>query len=705
MTPTTICRHGTRGPGLSGLALAALALAGPISGVSAQQDRPPPPLPLGEVNFPEFQERSLSNGARLLVVQNDEVPYVTINLVLRGGSSADPAGQEGIAAMTAQLLTQGTASRTGEQIADATDFLGSSLGAGASADWTTISMGSTLPALDPTLELMADVVMNPAFPQDKFDLFRTQTLSGLRIQASQAASIAARRYSQILYGSQHPYGRQQTASSVEALDRTAILDFHRTYFSPSTALFVVAGDISIDDAAARLESAFEGWDPTPVPDFTYPDTPDRVQPEIFLVHQPGTVQAEVRAGHLLMLGNHPDWTPLTVANTVLGGSNGRLFNVLREERGYTYGANSSVGRSRDRGVFTASMAVRNEVVGEAVNELLSLIGQIRTEPIPEDELRRTTDFLIGSFPLAIETPQQVASQVSNNRLLGLPADAIETYRGRVAALTPASVQRVVREQINPAKLVLVVVGDATLIRDQLQGMGPVNVIDVDGNPISMASLAPQAASETFSAAGLMPIDLNYAVLFDGIPVGSTVRKLEAGPEAGTLNFSSQTVLGPQTVDQSVTVRTADLGFVETSMRIGMQGQSAGGTVRAEGNRLVGTMTTPDSDEPIDMEAPEGVLVGEMVELALWVSELEVGRVLRLPVANVQIGTVDNSVMTVEALEELTIPAGTFQAYRIRVTGGDAQTIWVRAEGPHIMLRSLSEAQPIMVQLSSLPTGG
>ena len=689
---------------LIGLALAALTLAALPSGAAAQQDTPPPPLPLGEVNFPEFQERSLSNGARLLVVQNDEVPYVTINLVLRGGSSADPVGQEGIASMTAQLLTQGTTSRTGEEIADATDFLGSTLGAGASADWTSISMGSTLPALSPTLELMADVVMNPAFPQDKFDLFRTQSLSALRIQASQAASIAARRYSRILYGSNHPYGRQQTPSSLEALDRDAILAFHESYFSPSTALFVVAGDIGIDQAAALLEDAFAGWDPRPVPSFAYPETPDRAQSEIFLVHQPGTVQAEVRVGHLLMRGDHPDWTALTVGNSVLGGSNGRLFSVLREERGYTYGAYSSAGRSLDRGAFTASMAVRNEVVGEAVNELLSLIGEIRTEPIPADELQRTTDFLIGSFPLAIETPQQVASQVSNNRLLGLPADAIETYRSRVAALTPASVQQVLREQINPSKLVLVIVGDATLIRDQLQGLGPINVVDVDGNPISMASLAPQAASTTFSAVGLMPVDLNYAVLFDGIPVGSTVRKLEEGTEAGTLNFSSQTVLGPQTVDQTVTVRTADLSFIETSMLVGMEGQSAGGTVRAEGSRLVGVMNTPAGEEPIDMQAPEGVLVGEMVELALWVSDLEVGTELRLPVANVQIGTVDNSVMTVEALEEVTVPAGTFQAYRIRVSGGDAQTLWVRADGPHIMLRSVSDAQPIMIQLSALPPG-
>lgn len=679
----------------------AVQLASP-SAVNAQQDSPPPPLPLGEVNFPEFQERTLSNGARLLVVQNREVPYVTINLVLRGGSAADPVGQEGIASMTAQLLTQGTTSRTGEQIAEATDFLGSTLGAGASADWTSVSMGSTLPALEPTLELMADVVMNPSFPQDKLQLFQTQTLSALRVQASQAAAIAGRRYSRLLYGSEHPYGRQQTTASIQALDQAAIAHFHDTFFSPGTALFVVAGDISVDQIAAQLESTFDGWDPTPVPDFTYPATPDRTQLEIFLVHQPGTVQAEVRAGHLLMRGDHPDWTALTVANTVLGGANGRLFNVLREEKGYTYGAYSSVSRSQDRGAFTASMAVRNEVVGEAVNELLSLISQIRSAPIPAEELSRTTDYVMGSFPLSIETPQQVASQVSNNRLLGLPEDAIETYRDRVAALTPESVQRVVREQIDPSRLVLVIVGDATRIRDQLQGMGPVNVVDVDGNPISMASLAPRAASVSFSAVGLQPLRLDYSVTFQGIPVGSTVRALEEGATPGTLVFSSQTVLGPQTIDQSVTVQVADLAFVETSMQIGMEGQTGGGTVRAEGNRLVGTLRTPDSEEPIDMEAPAGALVGEMVELALWVSDLAVGDELRLPIANVQLGTVDNSVMTVEALEEITVPAGTFNAYRIAVTGGDAQTIWVREEGPHIMLRSESQGQPIVIQLSALP---
>ncbi|HSG49051.1 MAG TPA: pitrilysin family protein, partial [Longimicrobiales bacterium] len=336
-----------------------LGLAVVPSQVRAQQ-APPPPLPLQEVEFPEFRELTLSNGARAVVVTNTEIPLVTVNLVIPGGSAADPVGKEGAASMVAQLLTQGTSTRGHEEMAEAVDFLGATLGAGAGRDEISVTLGSLTGQLDEALALMADAVLDPTFPEDRLELLRTQNLSALQVALSQAATVASRAFIRSVYGD-HPYGKLETPASLRALTRDDLAAFHREHFTPSSALFVVAGDITADEAVARLEGAFREWTGGSGATEAHPTVLDRAAPEVILVHKPGSVQAEVRVGHLLAEGDHPDWTSLAVANQVLGGTSAsRLFQVLREEMGYTYGAYSSLGRARGQGTFQASMAVRNE---------------------------------------------------------------------------------------------------------------------------------------------------------------------------------------------------------------------------------------------------------------------------------------------------------------------------------------------------------
>jgi hypothetical protein len=349
------------------------------------------------------------------------------------------------------------------------------------------------------------------------------------------------------------------------------------------------------------------------------------------------------------------------------------------------------------------MAVRNEVLEPALTDMIREIGKMRDQLVPPAELQDTKDFLVGSFPLQIETPQQVASRVMTNRLLGLPEDAIETYRSRVAALDAESVRDSFRRYVDPAKMAIVVVGDAAVLREQVQSFGPVTLLDVAGNVLAASDLAPQGRSVELSGRNLTPMRLSYLVFFQGNQVGTTDRIVDVG-EDGTLRFASQAQLGPQQVDQEVTVGMDALDFRSSRMSISMPGQAMGGEVRMDAGRIVGSLTSPGGSQPVDMEVPEGVVVSDMLELAVWVAELQQGTSLELPLANVQLGTVENVTLTVLGREEITVPAGTFDVWRIRVQGSEAQTLWARVEAPHVVVQLEPAGQPIMVQLSALGDG-
>jgi zinc protease len=661
------------------------------------QEAPPAPLPMGDVGFPPFVERTLASGARLLVVPQHEVPLVTVNLVLPGGNVADPEGREGVAGFVAQLLTRGTDARSQEAFAEAVDFLGASLGAGASDDWLTVSLAVVSPALDAGLDLMADAVLNPAFSDHELELLRTRTLSSLQFQLSQAGALASRAFTRHVYGA-HAYGRLTTPASVQALERPSLVEYHERWFRPDGALFIVAGDVEPDVVADRLDEAFREWEGEAPPPVEHGAAPGRTQPEIVLVHRPGAVQAEIRIGHLIPPGNMPDWTALAVANQVLGGgSSSRFFRVLREERAFTYGASSNVARRRDQGTFTAGMAVRTEVAGEAIAELLALMEEMRRAPVPADELQDTKDFLVGSFPLQIETPQQVASQVTSTRLLGLPLTSLETFRERVAALDAAAVQAAAQRYLRPQDALIVAAGDANALRGQLATLGHVRVEDVEGRPLTLADLSPVGPSEAVDASSLAPDTLVYDVRVQGNTVGQAVRTLTR-PEPGVVHFASEVQAGPQRVYQEVTF-SDDFRLLASRNEITAQGQTFSLETRLEDGRLLGAIDLPGQSQEIEMAVPDGVVVSDMVEIALRVVPLAEGRELTLPMAVPQTESVENVTLRVIEQVEVTVPAGTFQAWRVEMSGPEAQTFWVEVEAPHRIVRVQAAGQPLSVELA------
>lgn len=673
--------------------LAALPVA--LAACAPGGAQPPPPLPMNEVGFPRFVERSLPNGARLIVVPQHEVPFVTVNVIVPGGVVGDPSGKEGAATFVAELLTRGTSSRTSEDVAAAVDRLGISLAAEAAEDWSTVSLNLTTSALDEGLAILADAVMDAAFLPEEVERTRTQALTGLQVQKSRPDAVADLAFAQALFGSHH-YGRRPTPESVTRLTRDDLVAFHEAWYRPDGALIVVAGDVRADDITDRISTALRDWEPARRPEVVFERAPDRTGPEIRIVHQPGAAQAEIRVGHLLAGGDLEGWEDLVVANQLLGGGPpGRLQQVLREARGYTYDARSTLTRLRRLSVFQVATAARSEVAGAAVEEILAQIQRLRERPLPLGELEDNKSFLVGSFPRSVETPQQVAGQLATHRLLGLGDDDLTEYRTRVAKVDTAAARTAAERWIRPEHFVILVAGDASLIQPQLRSLGEVSIVDVDGRPLRFTDLGARASNETFDLSHLEPMSLRYDVRIAGMSRGVAVRTLER-VERGW-RFASRIEAGPQRLEQEIVVDDA-LTLVSSRNHSVAGGRETLLETRLLEGRIVGESTRGGGVEVVELPVPAGVTLSDGIELALWATDLDVGREIRLPVANLRTRTVDNVVMRVEERTELVVGDVSYDVFRVSVSGPDAQTLFVRAEAPHIPVRLQSASQPVVLDL-------
>ena len=397
--------------------------------------RPPTASPLRPVQFPPFREVALPNGMTLLLVENHEQPTLSVSLSFRAGNAYDPAGKEGVAGLVAELLTKGTPTRTAEQIAATIEGVGGGISAGAGDDFLTVSSDVLSDHAELAFTLVADVARRPTFPAEELELARTRFLSALEVELSQPNSIAGRAFAKEIYGS-HPYGRNTSAAAYRTITRDDVVSFAARRIRPSGALLVVAGDITLARARQLATSAFGGWQGAAPAPLTATPVPTKRATDILLVNRPGSVQANIMLGNTTFLPADTGYYAARIAAHVLGGgSDSRLFLILREQKGWTYGSYAALRRTRGMGYWEATFEGRTEVADSGLVELLHQVDRVRTEVIPDSELTAAKGFLIGSFPLTIETPRQIASVVTNARLLGLGPTYIQRYRERLAAIT------------------------------------------------------------------------------------------------------------------------------------------------------------------------------------------------------------------------------------------------------------------------------
>jgi zinc protease len=484
-------------------ALAALAWAGqqewPI-------DQPPQALPAKPVDFPPYEVRTLSNGLRVLVVLHHEQPSVSFRLLIGAGAVQEPADRPGVASFVAALLDQGTATRSAVEIANLIDSAGAIMGVGSGNELTFVQGAVIKDRTDQALGVVADLVQRPAFAPAEIDLHRRQTLSSLQVGYDDPDYIAGVVFDRLVFGA-HPYGRPNdgTPESIARITREDLVAFHRAWFVPNNALLAIVGDLTADEAFAAAERAFGAWTrrETPAVNVTPPPPPAR---RVVVIDRPGSAQTEIRVGQVAVPRTHPEYLSLDLAIRILGGEGAnRLFGVLRSERGLTYGAGADLHTFKASGAIVAETDTRPETTGESLRLMVEEFERLQREPVHRIELEGAQHFISGNFPLSIETPGAIAEQVLSRLFYGQDLSEIETYLGRVEAVTPDDIQRVARAILRPGALTIVLVGDASRFVEQLRKIGvsdfeliPLAQLDVNSPSLRRGGAAPggRAAART-----------------------------------------------------------------------------------------------------------------------------------------------------------------------------------------------------------------
>ena len=582
---------------LTATAFAAATTVHPAPVRAQYPTRPPAPAPLRPVRFPPFVTARLPNGMDLIVVEQHKQPVVTVTLALPGGAMYEPAEKVGLADFVAELLTKGTESRTADQIAAQVEGAGGNISAGADNDFTRVSFSALAENLPLALNVIADVVQHSTFPATEVELARTRALSALQMELSQPASIADRIFRREVYGG-HPYGRSATPATLRAVTRDDIVAFFDQRVKPQGALLVVAGDVNAARVRQLATTAFASWTGAPAAVAAPPAIAARGATEIVLVNKPGAVQSNILAGFSFITPRDPAVYPLTIANKILGsGTDARLFLILREQHGWTYGAYSGFSRPRGTGAFEANAEVRTVVTDSAVAEMLRQLNRIRVEMPADSEIAAAKNFLAGSFPLTIQTAQQIAGAVANARLLGLPDDYVIRYRERLAAVTKPQFAAAAREHFTTDKMTVLVVGDGPLILAKLKALGlPLRIVDVEGRPLTEADLAPHASAVAWAADRIVPANLTYRVMVQGNPMGEatrTIARSTVGGRAvlqflGTTNIGAfvrqadTTILDAQTLAPISVRQAGSQGGQEAFVRLDYDGRHVRGSARVPG---------------------------------------------------------------------------------------------------------------------------
>ncbi|MDQ6885941.1 MAG: insulinase family protein [Gemmatimonadota bacterium] len=691
------------GPVRSGalIAVATLALCAPRATAQQFPTAAPPPAPLNPSRFPPLQEATLPNGLRLVLVEQHKQPVVSITLSMPAGAVYDPPGKEGTAEMAAGLLTKGAGTRSADQIAAAIEGVGGSLGAGAGPDFLTVRASSLTPDAALAFELLADAVQRPTFGEKEVELARTQTLSGLQFALSQPAQLASRFFAQGIYGPQG-YGRLETPVTVRAITRDDLIAFQRARLRPSGALLVIAGDVTMAQSRDLAVKFLSAWSGSPPPSSVIPDPPARSTTELLLVHRPGSVQANVVAGNSSFLPTDPRWYATVVTNQLLGGgADARLFQILREQKSWTYGAYSHFDRNRGIGTFQATVEVRTDAADSALVEMLAQLRRVGIEAVTEGELNNAKGSLVGSFPLSIETADQVANTITRARLLGLPDDYVATYRARLAKVTPPEVSAAAQAVIRPGASLIVVVGDADKLYPKLKGIAPVRMVTVEGVPIAPADLERKAAKLEIDAARLVARRDSFTVLVQGKALGWQRDALEKTPEG--FRYTEDAQIG------GFVQQSTELSFSQAleMIRVVQSGKTQGQPTKIElsyaGGRAKGSATTATAQGPksitVDTALSPGVLDDNALTAVLPALQWAPGAKWTIPVFQAGKGTIAQLTLSVVGEESVTVPAGTFESYRTEMAGGDQPiTFWVSKSQPHRLVKLAFVGAPIEVVL-------
>jgi len=676
----------------------------PTFQLSAQEPfptRPPAPVRLRPVQFPPFREVALPNGMTLLLVENHEQPTLSVSLSFRAGSAYDPAGKEGVAAIVAELLTKGTPTQNAEQIAEAIEGVGGSIGASAGDDFLAVSADVLSDHAELAFSLLGDVTRRATFPDQELELARTRFLSALEVELSQAQNVAGRAFQQEIYG-RNPYGRNTSAAAYKAITRDDVVGFAGRRLRPTGSLLVVAGDITLPRARELATQAFGSWHGAAPPAPAFPAPPAKRGTDILLVNRPGSVQSNIVIGNTTFLPTDTTYYAARIATHVLGGgSDSRLFIILREQKSWTYGSYAALRRNRGVGFWQATFEGRTEVTDSALTELLHQIDRIRTEAIPDSELVAAKGFLVGSFPLTIETPRQIAQVVSTSRLLGLGSDYVQHYRERLARVSAARARAAAQRAIHRDAFTIVVVGDAKALYDRLKAIAPVRLVDIAGKATDPAELNPKGGPVAFDRSQIVARSDTFHALVQGNVLGGQAAKVDVMGDS--IVYTEATTIG-QFQQLSRVVLNSDLSMRRTDQTGTVQGQHTEIHLSYAEGRVKGTSMSPQpggtpKSITVDTTIPAGTIDDNVLALLLTALPLEQGKTFNLNVFSTGEGTTKVVSVKVAAFENVAVPAGTFPAYRLELSGMQLPLVMhVTQQAPRRIVRIAPTGAPLVFEL-------
>ena len=462
--------------------------AAPVkTGVEAPKNRAPVSKEVLKVKLPRAVETKLENGLTVLILEDHRMPTISMTLDIRGaGGIFEPAGMTGLAAATAQMLREGTATLTTKQIAETVDRLAAQIAAFSAQGslQTTMNFSGLTENFDRWFPLAVDILLHPSFPADEWNKLKQRQLIGLRQQRTSPSFLSRERFSKAIYGSHPASIVSATAATLEAITPEALKKWHDERYAPQNAILGIVGDVTPAQILPKLRDAFAAWKKTELKAEAPPSPAPAKEIRVLVVNRPNSVQTNLEMGNLAIDRRSPDYVALTVMNQVLGGgSTARLFNNLREDKGYTYGAYSSIVAGEFIGPWNASSEVRTDVTEGAMREFFNEFRRMRDEKVPAAELEEKKRAVVARFALSLESPATLLNYAITRRIYGLPEDYWDTYPAQISAITPEEVQRVARKYLNLDEIQIVAVGDAAKIKPVMEKYGKVTVFDLDGKAL------------------------------------------------------------------------------------------------------------------------------------------------------------------------------------------------------------------------------
>lgn len=531
------------------IALGCLSLA-----ATAQIDRTklPEPAPAREIEIGNYEKFKLNNGLTVILVENDKLPTLSWTLTFDAGviTEGDKAGYAGI---FGQVMRAGTASKSKEVLDEEIDFMGASVNVGA----TSMSAFSLSKYKDDILKIFTDILYNPAFPEDEFNRAIEQTLTGLKQSKDSPDAIASNVAGVVNYGKQHPFGELVTEETVKNIELEDLKMHYAKFFKPNIGYLIIVGDIKKNEARKLVTDYFGKWKSGDVQKETFVQPEPISKTSIAFVDRPSSVQSVISITY--PIDNKPgseDVVKLSLLNQILGGGglSTRLNMNLREDKGYTYGANSSIGSSRYSATFNAGASVRNEVTDSALNQFMYELNKIASELVTDEELELAKNSAKGSFARSLEGRGTVANFALNTELNNLPEDYYATYLKRVDAVTKQDLLDVAKKYIRPDQANIVIVGKADEVAEKLKAFGEITYYDPEGN------IADDPTKVVLGDVSVESILANYVNAIGGKDALDKVQTLEYSASA-TLNMGGQSLNLSRTVYQKAPDKFLDLTII------------------------------------------------------------------------------------------------------------------------------------------------